>query len=421
MTFDDFIQQAHKSGHLVVQPRMGMSDPQEMRAGLVRVRDVCAYTAGTITIDSFTRVGDLASAARAVAEGWPLNGFPIATHPPEVIAQMLDGLVGDDFQVQVRHGSPQPQHIVRAMARGGLSATEGGPVSYCLPYGRVPLRVSVEAWRETCDLLVELTETPHIETFGGCLLGQLCPPSMLVAVSVLEALFFAQRGVTSVSVSYAQQVHQDQDVEAIHALRTLCAELLEVNWHVVVYTYMGVFPVTAAGALELLDDSVDLARVTGSERLIVKTISESNRIPSVADNIYSLKRAAHRSLRPYESRFLATDSRILTEARLLIDAVLDCQPDVGEGLLVAFERGLLDIPYCLHPDNLGRARSTIDEEGKLAWSDLGLLPLRTVTQPATQKPLDSWSLMRALRQRQRMHDRAGLPQRDVDPLQPLET
>lgn len=419
MTFNDFIQQAHHAGHLVVQPRMGLSDPQEMRAGLERVRDARACSVGTITIDSFTRIGDFESAARAVAEGRPLNGFPIATHSSETIAQMLDGLTGRDFQVQVRHGSAQPQHIIRAMANAGLSITEGGPVSYCLPYGRVPLRTSVAAWRESCDLLGELTEAPHIETFGGCLLGQLCPPSMLVAISVLEALFFAQRGIASVSVSYAQQVHEGQDVEAVLALRTLCSELLKVDWHVVIYTYMGVFPNTVAGALELLDLSVDLARITGCERLIVKTTSESSRIPTVSENVFSLERAALRASRPFERQFCTYESQVLAEARLLVDAVLDCHPDIGEGLLMAFEKGLLDVPYCLHPDNPGRAKSTIDEEGRLVWSNLGFLPLRAVTHLFHQTPLDSRALLHVLHQRQRMHDRDGLPWRSPESLRTM--
>ena len=36
------------------------------------------------------------------------------------------------------------------------------------------------------------------------MLGQLCPPSQLVAISVLEALFFHRHGIRSVSVSAFQ-------------------------------------------------------------------------------------------------------------------------------------------------------------------------------------------------------------------------
>ena len=77
------------------------------------------------------------------------------------------------------------------------------------------------------------------------MLGQLCPPGLLVAISVLEGLFFRQHGMRSVSLSYAQQTNPDQDEEAVAALRRLAAECCrDVDWHVVLYTYMGVFPRT---------------------------------------------------------------------------------------------------------------------------------------------------------------------------------
>lgn len=104
-----------------------------------------------------------------------------------------------------------PAAVLTALTR---DATEGGPVSYCLPYGRTPLAESVRNWTEGVRrfaALRELGTEPHLETFGGCLLGQLCPPSLLVAVSVLEALFFHRHGVRDVSVSYAQQTHPAQD------------------------------------------------------------------------------------------------------------------------------------------------------------------------------------------------------------------
>src|SRR5207247_55293 len=113
------------------------------------------------------------------------------------------------------------------------------------------------------------------ETFAGCMLGQLCPPALLVALSVLEGLFFRDHGLRSISLSYAQQTSYRQDVAAVRALRTLANHhLAGLDWHVVIYTYMGVYPRTYAGARELLRESVQLAVTTGSERIIVKTPDE---------------------------------------------------------------------------------------------------------------------------------------------------
>jgi methylaspartate mutase epsilon subunit len=364
------------TGRLVVQPRMGFGDPAEMRAGLLATRAAAATTVGTITLDSYTRVGDLAHAAAALADGSALNGYPIITHTTGRTRDMLTGVTDPSFPVQVRHGSPSPQWIVRALVAAGLDATEGGPVSYCLPYGRAPLRESVDNWRRSCELLVAGTPTPHVESFGGCLLGQLCPPSLLIAVSVLEALFFTQHGIGSVSLSYSQQTRADQDEEALAALRTLATEYLPatVDRHLVLYTYMGVFPPTADGATELLAASARLAVRGGAERLIVKTVAESRRIPTIAENVEALELAAAVAATT-ERAGSTVDTGILAEARTLVDTVLDLSDDVGTALVEAFARGLLDVPFCLHPDNAGRTRGVIAEDGTLRWADTGAMPI----------------------------------------------
>ncbi|MDI5908828.1 methylaspartate mutase, partial [Streptomyces sp. 12257] len=294
--FGDFVAGARAHGTLVVQPRMGFGDPRRMREGLARTRAADAVTVGTLTLDSYTRVRDLTAARQALDEGVPLNGYPICTHPLETSRAVLDGIHDASFPVQVRHGSARPEHIVSALLALGLDATEGGPVSYCLPYGRTPLREAVASWRRSCETLARHTgdgRVPHVESFGGCMLGQLCPPAVLVAVSVLEGMFFARHGLRSVSLSYAQQTSPQQDLEAVAALRLLAGELLgHVDWHVVLYAYMGVYPLSRDGALTLLEAAARLAVTSGASRLIVKTAAEAHRIPTVADNVEALETAA---------------------------------------------------------------------------------------------------------------------------------
>ncbi|MEK9523463.1 methylaspartate mutase [Streptomyces sp. NPDC087908] len=385
-SFGRFVAAAHARGALVVQPRMGFSAPARMRSGLAATKAATDAVAGTLTIDSYTRVCDEPSAVRALGEGIPLNGYPITSYSPGTSRWVLDGLADDTFPVQVRHGSASPQRIVAALARLGLTATEGGPVSYCLPYGRTPLVDSVRNWRETCERLAALRADgaePHLESFGGCMLGQLCPPGLLVALSALEGVFFHRAGLRSVSLSYAQQTSPEQDRQAIRALRRLAAELLpDTDWHVVVYTYMGVYPRTTPGAHALLADSADLAVRAGAQRLIVKTAAEAHRIPTVAENVRALRIAAESARRAAATTGAEDDdgsaNPVYAEARALVDAVLDLHTDPGSALLKAFERGYLDVPYCLHPDNAGRSRSHIDADGRLTWSNIGAMPIGRV-------------------------------------------
>jgi methylaspartate mutase epsilon subunit len=415
VSFEDFVASRHAAGELVVQPRMGFAEPAAMRAGLAATKDAKATTVGTVTLDSYTRVCDTASVAHALRAGIPLNGYPIVNHPAEVTRAMLAGLAGPDFPVQVRHGSARPADIFRAMIAVGLHATEGGPISYCLPYSRTPLDEAVRNWAHCCDLLLEAAPPggrPHLETFGGCMLGQLCPPSELVAISVLEALFFHRRGLRSISVSYAQQTNRTQDREAVAALRRLCSVLLpDTRWHVVIYAYMGLFPSTPEGARGLLGDAVRLAMSTGSERLIVKTEAEAHRIPTVTENVAALEHAAVAASTVHQTTVddagladVAEDNQVFREAYALVDAVLNCHEDLGRAIVIAFKRGLLDVPFCLHPDNAGRARSYLDPAGRLGWSALGSLPLSHIVESAPAAAITSTTLRSALSYVQRSYD-----------------
>lgn len=412
--FGAFVRAHGSRGRLVVQPRMGFSDPALMREGLDATRRARAHTVGTITLDAHTRVNHLDAVETALREGTPLNGYPVVSHPAETTEGVLAGIRGPGFPVQIRHGSAVPRGIFEAIGALGLSATEGGPVSYCLPYGRTPLADAVREWSACSELFAGLRRPgtePHIETFGGCMLGQLCPPSQLVAISVLEGLFFAQHGLRSISVSYAQQTHTGQNREAVAALRRLCAELLPTdNWHVVIYAYMGLYPQTDRGSLLLLKEATELAVSTGCERIIVKTVAESRRIATIAENVQALEFAGDVAARtaaqlrtgasppagPTAPPVSSVDSQSYQEARALVDAVLSLHDDVGTALLRAFQHGYLDVPYCVHPDNRGRTRSYLDADGRLCWGDIGSLPLGDLVRGQRRRTVTSSGLLKDL-------------------------
>ncbi|WP_371669357.1 methylaspartate mutase [Streptomyces sp. NBC_00289] len=408
--FSAFVRKSADAGRLVVQPRMGFAELPVMREGLRGVRAARATAVGTITLDSYTRVNDHDSARDALRTGAELNGFPLVAHGPQATRTMLGGLAGADFPVQVRHGSALPYPLFRAMVEAGIDATEGGPVSYCLPYSRVPLAEATDAWSRCCDLLAAQDEQMHLESFGGCMLGQLCPPSLLVALSVLEALFFREHGLTSISLSYAQQTNQAQDLEALAAMRRLAGERLGASdWHVVLYTYMGVYPRTPMGSFRILEDSARLAVRSGSERLIVKTPAEAFRIPTVAENVDALEFAAAIAddTAEHPERVEATSTGLYEEARMLVDSTLELAPTVGAALVRAFARGHLDVPFCLHQDNANVSRAYVDPHGLLRWARPGAMPLQP-DGAESARPLSAQGLINMLAYNERRFDREQL-------------
>jgi methylaspartate mutase epsilon subunit len=375
--FHEFIESQRSSDTLILQPRMGFSDFNAMRNGLVAIRSLSNYNViGTITLDSYTRVGQFEKAQRAIASGHHLNGYPICSYSSNENHRLLSGIYGTDFPVQVRHGSPLPMAIVKKIIEAGLDATEGGPISYCLPYGRTPLAASIREWAESTVLFSNHgNNLNHMESFGGCLLGQLCPPSLLVAISVLEGIFFEHYGIGSLSLSYSQGCNAQQDEGAIIALKRLAGDFLQkVPWHIVLYTFMGKFPETPDGAKKIIQDSARLAAATKCARLIVKTAAESLHIPSVTANVDAIK-WCHEASATCESEICAQSLHfaevIYEESKSLLSSILNISSNIDVCISQAFAKGLLDVPYCLHPDNKGKTTALIDSNGVVRWGGLG--------------------------------------------------
>lgn len=386
---------------ICLQPRMGFASMEAMTAGLHKVARLNPASICTITLDSFTRVGDFARADRAILDGSGLNGFPIVSHDLAQVRQMIDDVVGQYGKpVQVRHGSPKPEKIFRRLVDAGVTATEGGPISYCLPYGKVSIVETVNAWRASCAIFTEAGPSAHIESFAGCMLGQLCDPSLLIALNILEGMFFRASGITSMSFSYAQGTSMVQDVAALRALNALVDTYLpDVRSHIVIYMFMGIFPSTLSGAAGLINECVQLAKIARAARIIVKTPVESERIPTLEENLASIDYSYYCSRFPDRAPVLMDEQetvRIQKDAQAIIESVLNAGPDLFTAIPRAFELGILDVPFCIHPNNAGQTGVGIDERGYLCWMKTGNLQLHSAPRPSGGGKAGSRALMKSL-------------------------
>ncbi|MCG8671729.1 MAG: methylaspartate mutase [Pseudomonadales bacterium] len=415
--FNDYIlAQSLKQG-LVVQPRMGFSDMKEMRQGLMAVKNIGVPAVGTITVDAMTRQGLVEKAALAVRNGERLNGYPLASYSKRENNMLLGGIASDDFLVQVRHGTPIPQHVFDAAKAADLLAIEGGPVSYALPYGRAYLKDTFPAWREALRDWAKYGAkqgiATHMESFAGCMMGQMCPPSMLIALGILEGCFIKEQGVRSISLSLAQGTNSDQDIAALNALNAMIDDYLsDVSTHIVAYTWMGVFPDTSPGAEALIKESARVAVVGGAHRLIVKTVNEAFGIPSVESNLQALswcsKVAQENQNVAMTTTQLELSDAIYIESKGIVDAILGLDESLEVSIQKGFQKGMLDVPFCLHPDNANVARAQVNNEGMLEWTMSGAVPVSVSLQKVNK--LTSGGLLDSLHyNRKRYNESATLP------------
>jgi methylaspartate mutase epsilon subunit len=298
-----------------------------------------------------------------------------------------------DTPLQVRHSTRDPRLLAEISFAGGVSAFEGGAISYNMPYYRdYSPATAVRTWR----YVDALTGRYHREfglvidrEFFGVLTACLVPPCVAIAVTVLEALLAAREGVRSVSLGYAEQGYRPQDVAAIRALRRLARRYLDDHNHadVSVYTvfhqYMGAFPADPVKSRDLLYGSAVTAALSGATRVMTKTQAEAVYIPSAADNAESiglvrqvLDGGAGAEDDVDRAAVDLEEDTILAEAGAIIDGSIRAgHGDVGRAVVAGVELGYLDIPFSPSIWNAGQVLSIRDGSGAVRLADPGRLPL----------------------------------------------
>lgn len=374
---------ARATGRVAIQPRCGVGGHQEMKALLRDLEVGAAPDILTLTIDSHTRLKRFEQALRTLnRDPADLNGYPLVTHGWQRGRDLNESVRAP---LEVRHGSPDARALFDVCVASGITSFEGGGISYNLPYSKaVPLADSLAAWEDVdrcCGRLADLGLIVDRELFGT-LTAVLVPPSISLAISVVEAVLAARAGVRCVSVAFPQGGHLVQDVAALRAIPLLARRYLPAGTtvHAVFHEFMGVFPRARGHAEDLIFYGALVARLGGASKLITKTYQEAYGIPETQANIDGLRLAdrANSPLLDFVSvdadRVAEEQEWILAEVADIVEPLLE-RRDLSAAVVEAFEAGAMDIPFSASR----YARSDVipkrDAEGAIRYLSAGALPL----------------------------------------------
>lgn len=340
---------------LLVQPRYGVSDHASMRDLLLYLAEHGQPDILTLTIDSYTRLNKYERAATTP----DLNGYPLVHHGHVRAAELEEMLT---VPLQVRHGSPDGCLLAEITFRAGLTSFEGGGISYNLPYAKaVPIEQSLRRWQYV-DRLAGLLSTRALidrETFGP-LTAVLTPPSISIAISILEMLLAVEQGVRCVTIGFPETGCLIQDVASLRSIKALCERHLRLRGlerpalFTSFHQWMGIFPSEPAHALALMGAGITAAVLGGATKLINKTYQEALGVPTGEANAFSI--GFCKALSRYGEQWLAlrlpTDeleeeqAQLAREVEEILQSVYDLDPcDLVHAIARAFELGLLDIPF----------------------------------------------------------------------------
>jgi len=336
------------------------------------------------TIDSYTRDNEYEKAEEGLAasrngEADELNGFPAVNHGVEDCRRLVRAL---DTPIEVRHGTPDARLLAMVTLAGGFQSFEGGPISYNIPYTKGhSLDETIEHWQfvdRLCGAYAERGVVINREPFGP-LTGTLVPPSIAIAVMVVEGLLAATQGVRSLTLGYGQVGNVVQDVAALRALRDLGEEYLpdEVTVTTVFHEWMGGFPPDEARASGVIGLGGVTAAVAKPDKVITKSPQEFQGVPTKEANAAGL-----RTTRQLIDMTIEQDidlggideeqALIERTTRELMDAIFaHGDGDVARGVVAAFDSGAMDVPFAPSDAAAGATLPARDDDGRVRLFEFG--------------------------------------------------
>jgi len=404
-SFPAKLKKAKEEGITLAQPRAGVALIEDHINLLKYLQDVGEADLLPSTIDSYTRQNRYNECEIGLEESRKagrsmLNGFPAVNHGVEGCKRVFEAV---DLPLQARHGTPDARLLSEIIHAAGWTSNEGGGISYNIPYAKsVSLEKSLLDW-QYCDRLVGLYEEMGIsinrEPFGP-LTGTLVPPSISNAVAIIEGLLAAEQGVKNITLGYGQCGNLVQDVAAMKALEEQANEYFKMYGYDVYLTtvfhqWMGGFPQDEAKAFGVISWGSATAALAGATKVIVKTPHEAVGIPTKEANAQGIKATKQtlnllRGQRLPMSKELEEEIKLIKmETKCIIDKVFEVgKGDLAQGVVKAFEMGILDIPFAPSKYNAGRILPARDNNGAVRILEFGNIPFTHEIKDFHRKQLE---------------------------------
>ena len=384
---------AKAEGKTLVQPRAGVALVKDHIDLLTFLQDKGEADLLPTTIDSYTRQNRYKEAEVGIQESVRecksmLNGLPVVNHGVDACRDIVNSL---NTPVQIRHGTPDARLLTEISYAGGFTSYEGGGISYNIPYAKnVQLEKTIRDW-QYCDRLTGIYEEAGVsinrEPYGP-LTGTLVPPCISHSVAIIESLLAAEQGVKNVTVGYGQCGNLIQDVAAIRSLASLTEEYLhkygysDVEVTTVLHQWMGGFPQDEAKAFSVISWGSTIAALSKATKVIVKTPHEAMGVPTKEANAEGL-RCTKQIINMLGDQELSNTSQVLeeimiisAETRCIVDKCFELgNGDLAQGVVRAFQAGVIDIPFAPSKFNAGKMLPARDNNGAIRILEPAGLPL----------------------------------------------
>lgn len=385
------LRDAARDGRVLMQPRAGVAVLEEHISLLQALDTLGDADILPTTVDAFTRSLRFGEAEAAIHESRDksrsmLNGFPGAVHGVTGCRRVVESV---HRPLVVRIAAPDARLNAEIMLAAGYTGHSHGPMADLAYSKYTRIEEIIHLWQYVDRLAGYYEER-------GCPINRehyipLCmvtPPSLQIAVTILDGILQVAQGATHTTLGYGQDGCLLQDVAAVNAMALLAAEYFprmgypEAKLSIGLHQWMGGFPSDPAQASALIALGATTAALGRVNMVFVKTPAEALGIPTLEDNIQGLKitKTVLESLAGQAYPDSAALEREIRVIQMETRAILDRVAELGAGNLVAgitgaFHAGVIDIPFSPNVRNAGKVMPARDRSGAVRYLDHGHLPL----------------------------------------------
>ena len=386
------MRKADAEGRCLTQPRGGFGT-FELQKELMQAldRDGHADIVPTTT-DSYTRNEQWHLAEKGIKETEKLgrsmlNGYPMVNYGVGPTSALIDAINKPAIMLT---GTTMPKLTGEIGYAAGYSGYLGSGIAYTVSYIKdLTIEEGIRNY-QYLDRLVAMYLDAGVELHRrqpGFLTGTNIPPSIAIAVCILDCLLAAGQGVRNYGLEMGETLHLVQDAAATVVCRELCQEYLAKKGYAGIFTpvtllhWMGAWPHDDAQAAALISYGGTLAAIAGAISVTTKSVHEAFGLPTPQANAEGLRttRTAIYLARNIRLDGLPEFERekdlIRREVRPIVDKVLEMgDGDAAVGSVRAFEAGVLDIPWSPNRGVKSRVLPARDVDGYLRIVDPALMP-----------------------------------------------
>jgi methylaspartate mutase epsilon subunit len=386
------LRRADAESRCLTQPRGGFGT-FELQKRLMEMldREGMADIVPTTT-DSYTRNEQFSRAQEGVVESERLgrsmlNGYPIVNYGVATTRKLIDAIQKPAIMLT---GTSMPKLTGEIGFAAGYTGYLGSGIAYTVSYIK---ELSVEQGirnYQYLDRLVADYGARGVELHRrqpSFLTGTNIPPSIAIAVSVLDMLLALAQGVRNYGLELGQTLHLVQDAAAIATCRELCQEYARKAGYSDAFTpvtslhWMGAWPHDEAQCAALVTYGGTLAAIGGAVSVTTKSVHEAFGIPTPEANCEGLRMTrmaiymARKIRLAGHPEYERECDLIRREVRPVVDRVLELgEGDAAIGTVRALEAGVLDIPWSPNRFVRSRVMPARDVDGCLRILDPGAMP-----------------------------------------------